>query len=173
MRFRGVCYRGHDPKWAFSPLSGEGARRKGGRFNPVGQDALYLALTIEGLFLEQGHGLAHRFDPLTVCSYDVDVADIVDLRTAPARAKSGVTIKQLSCPWAFDVAEGRQPASWTLAAKLLQGGAAGLLVPSFARGAQADRHHNLVLWTWGEDLPHRVTVHDPAFRLPRDQSSWE
>ncbi len=102
MRFRGTCYRGHDAKWAFSPLSGEGARRKGGRFNPVGRDALYLALTVEGLFLEQGHGLAHRFDPLTVCSYDVNVADIVDLRTAPARAKAGVTIKQLSCPWALD-----------------------------------------------------------------------
>jgi hypothetical protein len=56
------------------------------------------------LFPEQGHGLAHRFDPLTVCSYDVDVADIVDLRTAPARAKFGATIKELSCkvekPWA-------------------------------------------------------------------------
>jgi RES domain-containing protein len=41
----------------------------------------------------------------------------------------------------------------------------------FARGARADVHHNLVLWIWGPDLPHRVTVHDPAFRLPRDQSS--
>ena len=52
MRFQGLCYRGHDPRWAFSPTSGEGAALHGGRFNPVGMPALYLALTIEGLFVE-------------------------------------------------------------------------------------------------------------------------
>ena len=79
MRFRGTCYRAHDPQWAFSPLSGEGARTHGGRFNPKGVPALYLALTLDGMFLEMAHGFAHRFDPLTVCSYDVDVQDVVDL----------------------------------------------------------------------------------------------
>jgi hypothetical protein len=84
---REIHGRAHDPQWAFSPLSGEGARLKGGRFNPIGQAALYLALTIEGMFLEMGHGLAYRFDPLTICSYDVDVADIVDLRSEAGRKK--------------------------------------------------------------------------------------
>ena len=172
MRFQGTCYRAHDPKWAFSPLSGEGARLKGGRFNRVGQAALYLALTIEGMFLEMGHGLAHRFGPLTVCSYDVDVADVVDLRTEPDRKKAGATRDDLTCPWALDVAEGREPASWALAARLVRSGAAGILVPSFARGARPERHHNLVLWRWGPELPHRVTVNDPRSRLPRDQRSW-
>lgn len=173
MRFQGTCYRGHDPKWAFSPLSGEGARLKGGRFNRVGQDALYLALTIEGMFLEMGHGFAHRFDPLTVCSYDVDVSDIVDLSTERERRKADVADEELNCQWALDVAEGREPASWKIAERFLKGGAAGLLVPSIARGARRDRHRNLVLWKWGPDLPHQVIVHDPDFRLPRDQSSWQ
>lgn len=172
MRFQGTCYRGHDPKWAFSPLSGEGARLKGGRFNPVGQDAIYLSLTIEGMFLEMGHGFAHRFDPLTACSYDVDVSDIVDLSTEGERGKAGVTIEELNCAWALDVAEGREPPSWKIATKLMKDGAAEFLVPSFARGARPDVHRNLVLWEWGPDLPHRVAVHDPAFRLPRNQASW-
>lgn len=173
MRFTGTCYRAHDPQWAFSPLSGEGARLKGGRFNPIGQAALYLALTIEGMFLEMGHGLAYRFDPLTICSYDVDVADIVDLRSEAGRKKVRVRLRDLACPWALDIAEGREPASWSVAAKLRRAGAAGLLVPSFARGTRPDRHNNLVLWKWSTDLPHRVTVHDPASRLPRDRSSWQ
>jgi RES domain-containing protein len=31
---------------------------------------------------------------------------------------------------------------------------------------------NLVLWRWGPTLPHKVDVHDPDKRLPKDQSSW-
>jgi RES domain-containing protein len=50
-------------------------------------------------------------------------------------------------------------------------GHAGILAPSFAPGAtHAD--NNLVLWKWGTELPHRVTVYDPSGRLPKDQLSW-
>ena len=31
MRLAGTFYRGHDPKWAWSPLSGEGAAIHGGK----------------------------------------------------------------------------------------------------------------------------------------------
>jgi RES domain-containing protein len=58
LRFQGTCFRGHDPKWAFTPLSGDGAKAKGGRFKPIGVPALYLALTVEGLFVEMAHGFA-------------------------------------------------------------------------------------------------------------------
>jgi RES domain-containing protein len=168
VRFEGICYRGHDPRWAFSPLSGEGARQKGGRFNPIGQEALYLSLTIEGMFLEQSHGLLHRFNPLTACCYEVDVSDIVDLRTEVSRASFGVDLAELSCPWRLDLADGREPASWKVAKRLIIDKVVGLLVPSFARGARADLHHNLVLWRWGANLPYRVAVYDPSSRLPRN-----
>lgn len=169
MRFRGTCYRGHDPKWAFSPVSGEGARLKGGRFSPRGIPALYLSLTVEGLFIEVAHGFAQRFAPLTVCSYEVDVEDIVDLSTGKARHQAGVG--DMACPWADDVAEEREPAYWEVARRLMASGAAGILVPSFANGARSDMS-NLVLWTWTADLPHRVRVHDPDGLLPRDQRLW-
>lgn len=171
MRFAGVCYRGHDPRWAWSPTSGEGAAANGGRFNPVGTPALYLSLTLEGLFVEMGHGFGHRFDPLTVCTYDVDVEDIIDLRTDDARKAAGVSASDLSCAWAYERALGRTPPSWKVATRLIGKGAAGALVPSYARGATPDMS-NLVLWRWGDALPHRVRVHDPHARLPKDQSSW-
>lgn len=172
MRFRGTCYRAHDPRWAFSPLSGEGARVTGGRFNPVGTPALYLAATFEEAVLEASHGFAHRFEPLTLCSYEVDVDDIVDLRTEAERASAGAALAELTCPWALDLAEGREPVSWAVAKRLIAAGAAGILVPSFAIGARPDMA-NLVLWRWGPDLPHRVNVYDPSGRLPRDQLSWD
>jgi len=172
LRFRGTCYRAHDPKWAFSPDSGDGASAKGGRFNPVGIPALYLGLTLEGLFLEMGHGFAHRFDPLTICSYEVDVDDIVDLRTDNSRKGADVDLADMACAWALDRANGREPASWRIAKRLIAHGAAGILVPSFAVGARSNMQ-NLVVWQWGPELPHRVAVHDPNHRLPMDQASWD
>lgn len=171
MRWAGLAYRAHDPRWAWAPLSGDGAAAKGGRFNPIGMPALYLALTIEGMFQEMSHGFAHRFEPLTVVTYEVDVDDVVDLRSDADRTAAGVAFADLACPWALDVAGGRRPASWDLVARLASAGASGVLVPSFAVGATAYMT-NLVLWRWGPDLPHRVAVHDPHGRLPLDMSSW-
>jgi len=153
-------------------LSGEGAAAKGGRFNPAGIPALYLALSIEGMVLEMAHGFAHRFDPLTVCSYDADIDDLVDLRTQIGREAHGTDLESMGCAWFYDRVRGKIPASWTLARSLIARGAAGLLAPSFSRGARPEMV-NLVLWRWGHDLPHRIAVHDPEHRLPRDQSSWQ
>jgi RES domain-containing protein len=152
-------------------MSGEGAAIHGGRFNPKGIPALYLALTIEGMFAEMGHGFPHRFHPLTVCSYDVDVDGVIDLRTEEARAAAGVSFGDMACAWALDRANGKIPPSWRVAKTLAAQGAAGILVPSFANGARPDMT-NLVLWQWGPDLPRKVEVIDPQRRLPVDQESW-
>ena len=106
------------------------------------------------MFLEMAHGFAHRFEPLTVCTYDIDAEDILDLRAESGHAAAGITLADLAAPWAWDLAEGRDPASWRIAC------GAG---PGVA---------NLVLWRGGPDPPHRVTVHDPNARLPRDATSW-
>jgi RES domain-containing protein len=152
-------------------LSGGGARIHGGRFNPKGVPALYLALTIEGMICETSHGFPHRFEPLTICSYDVDVDDVVDLRDDAGRKANGARMAELDCAW-FDLASGgRQPPSWALAARLMASGKAGILVPSFAAAARPGMS-NLVLWKWGPDLPYRVIVNDPSGRLPKDQLSW-
>ena len=127
---------------------------------------LYLSLTLEGMFLEMGHGFAHRFDPLTVCSCEVDVDDIVDLTTEGSRRTAGVDLVDMACAWALDLANGREPASWGIAKRLIASGAAGILVPSFAIGARPDMQ-NLVVWKWGTNRPHRVVVHAPAVGCQR------
>ena len=119
-----------------------------------------------------GHGFAHRFELLTVCSYEADVDKLVDLRTEQDRAAVGIALADMACPWLDDLAEGWVPASWILADSLIAGGASGILTPSFATGARPDMA-NLVLWRWGAGLPHKVGGQDRTGRLPKDQSSWE
>lgn len=171
MRFVGTCYRAHDPRGAFRPESGEGAAIRGARFNPKGVPALYLALDVLTAVKEANQGFAHRIDPCVLCSYDVDCEDLVDLRTARARAAAGVRIEEMDSAWMSAIAEGRRPGSWDVHARLASRGAAGILVPSFAPGA-GPKDRNLVLWTWSDELPHRVAVIDPRGLLPRDQRSW-
>jgi RES domain-containing protein len=122
--------------------------------------------------MEASHGFAHRVEPLTLCSYQVDVDDIVDLRTVKRRKSAGVDLADLACAWEEDRSNGIEPASWTLARRLVAAGAAGILVPSFARLARQDIC-NVVLWKWGPDLPHQVSVYDPSGRLPKNQLSWK
>ena len=71
--------------WSFSPLSGAGAAIHGGRFNPKGMPALYLSLSIDGAVTEAAQGFAGKLEPLTICLYEVDCDDIVDLSTAESR----------------------------------------------------------------------------------------
>ena len=54
---------------------------------------------------------------------------------------------------------------------MIEVGLAGIIVPSFAEGANPDAK-NLVLWRWSEDLPHRVSIIDLERRLPRNDASW-
>lgn len=158
--------------WSFSPLSGGGAATTGGRFNRKGETALYLSLDIMTSFGECTQGLTNRLHPLTMCEYDVDCADIADLRDDAARASNGVTLAELSCAWLTYQLGGTEAPSWRLSDRLRAAGHAGILVPSFATGATG-ANHNLVLWTWGPDLPHKVNVYDPSGRLPKNQLSWK
>jgi RES domain-containing protein len=172
VRFAGTCYRFHDPRWSFAPTSGAGAAIHGGRFNPKGVEALYLALNVETAFVEISQGFADKFKPTMLISYDVDCDDIVDLRTEAKRRRADVKLADMACAWFSDIGAGREPPSWTIGRRLIDRGTAGIMVPSFAGGADPDRHQNLVLWRWDSDLPHRVKVYDPDGRLPRDARSW-
>jgi RES domain-containing protein len=172
LRVQATCYRAHEPKWSFNPISGHGAAIYGARFNPKGTSALYFALTMETAIKEVNLGFGYRIDPCLLCCYEVDCADVVDLRNDAGRGQYGVAAAELSCAWKSDVLERREPPSWQLARRLIARGIAGILVPSFAPGATSN-DQNLVLWDWGEGPPHQVRVVDPSGRLPRNQLSWE
>lgn len=162
-----ICWRIHAPKWAFAPLSGEGAARTGGRLNRPGLAALYLAFDHGTAVQEYEQDLGWR--PGTLCAYRVS-GRFADLREPQVLAALGFTMRDLRCPWkqlAFSDPT-QEPPSWRIADLLLQHRVTGAIFPSQANSLGT----NLVLWRWNLRGAAKVEVIDPLMDLPRNQSSW-
>lgn len=108
---------------------------------------------------------------MTLCEYDVDCEDVLDLRLAQELDLEGASFEALACPWADYMRNGQTPPSWDVVRTLLSKGFAGMWVPSFANGATRE-DTNLVLWDWADKPPHKVEVYDPQGKLPRNNLSW-
>lgn len=168
MRLTGTLYRAHNPRWSWTPLSGEGARRHGGRFNPVGQPALYTSLSAKTAMLEASP-LGRPFQPLTLVAYAVDAAPMLEATDPAALARLGATGSDLSDPhWEALMRAGQTPVQHRIAEAAIAAGYVGVLVQSFARGAGPE-DLNAVFWTWDGAL----RVIDDDGRLPRDGASWQ
>lgn len=164
-RLTAPVFRAHNPFWSWDPASGEGARRHGGRFNRRGLPALYTATTPLGAILEASPG-GRPLQPITLCEYRVDCADVVDATDAEVRGALEIEDDDLACPdWRATMLAGGIPRSQALADRLAGLGFAGLRVPSFAPRASA-ACVNVVFWRWGAELPHLVHVVDDENRLP-------
>ena len=166
MRFRGTVYRAHNPQWAWTPLSGEGAWHHGGRFNRRGVPALYCSLS-QIAAIQEATPLGRPMQPLTLCAYEVDADPVFDTSDPSQLRESGFREADLACPtWEADMLDGRVAASQRFAESLVEAGYVGMLVRSFAVGASED-DVNLVMWRWGDIYPTRVTVIDEQDRLAR------
>jgi RES domain-containing protein len=163
-RWNGIVFRAHHPRWAFDPLSGEGAKQYGGRFNRVGTPALYTALTPQGAWAEAQQGFAFKAQPLTLCAYRVDCTDVLDLTSTATCTRAGIDPADLSGAWE-DFASRKLPVpTWLLQERLAGEGVAAVIVPSFAPAAPVGAC-NLVFWDWSGELPHKVEVVDDFGRL--------
>ncbi|MCY3736306.1 MAG: RES domain-containing protein [Gemmatimonadaceae bacterium] len=164
MRFQGLVYRAHNPQWSWTPLSGEGARRHGGRFNRPGTPALYTSLS-PLTAIREAQPLGRPMQPLTLCAYDVDAEPVFDALDAERCEALGIGEADLACPsWEAEMLAGMFPASHLLADRLIATGHAGMRVRSFAAGA-GQEDVNLVMWRWSSDRPDRVVLIDDEGRL--------
>jgi RES domain-containing protein len=85
------------------PLSTEGARLFGGRFNPVGTSALYLAgsptlAVAEALQLAEMFSVV-SFNPRLLISIDVELSEVLDLTSAKNVGLLGLTETDLLAEW--------------------------------------------------------------------------
>ena len=166
MRLRGIVYRTHNPRWSWPPVSGEGARLHGGRFNRIGVAALYTSLSPVTALREAGT-LGHPLQPLLLCAYEIDAEPVFDSLDSRARDIHAVTDADVGCPgWEWDMHGGSVPASQALADRLITAGYAGMRVRSFVPGSD-EQDFNLVLWHWGDRMPSRVVLIDDEGRLTR------
>ncbi len=163
MRYRGLLYRALNPIHARDPLSGEGARRYGGRFNPKGMPALYTAQSVTTAIREANQ--IGTLQPTTLVAYEADIGPIFDATDPITLAAQGLNPTDLADDdWrARMLADGKAPTQ-ELAEGLKASGFAGMQVRSFAKGA-TDFDLNLVLWVWGRDAPTILLLVDDEGRL--------
>ncbi|WP_255596840.1 RES family NAD+ phosphorylase [Cognatishimia sp. MH4019] len=138
-----------NPIWARDPLSGEGARRFGGRFNKKGRAALYTALSPETA-IKEANQVGH-LQPTTLVSYHADIALVFDGSDGDLLEAHGQTFNSLAAnDWRDRMVAGVAPTQ-AFAEALIAEGYQGLLIQSYARGATA-KDCNLVLWDWAKGL---------------------
>lgn len=164
MRLQAIVYRALNPVWVGDPLSGEGARRYGGRFNPKGMTALYCTLDPVTAVREVSQ-IGQPLQPTILVSFAADVAPIFDATDPALLAGQGLTPADLAAnDWRVHMAEGREAPTQSLARRLVAQGFVGLLAPSYARLAPPDAR-NLALWHW---TPASLRLIDDDARL----SQW-
>jgi RES domain-containing protein len=149
--FEGVVYRSSTPKYATEAdlLTGEGSRRFGGRWNPVGIAMVYASLTPETAMAET---LAHNryygvpiedAMPRTFVAIEVTLRIVLDLRSGDLRRRLRVSEDAvIAVDWRAEVKAGREPITQRLGRAAHTGPWEGLIVPS---AADPDGHNLLIL----------------------------
>lgn len=163
MRYRGLLYRALNPIYARDPLSGEGARKHGGRFNPKGMPSLYTSQSVITALREANQ--VGTLQPTTLVAYQADIDPIFDATDAAELARYGMTLTDLGADdWRTHMlTEGRAPTQ-VLAERLKAAGYLGMQVRSFAKGASTE-DLDLVLWVWTSGRPSRLQLVDDEARL--------
>ncbi|MFC5387002.1 RES family NAD+ phosphorylase [Aquamicrobium segne] len=165
MRFHGTLYRALNPIYAREPMSGRGAEIYGGRFNRKGVPALYLSLSVMTALREANQ--VGSLQPTTLVSYEAHIEHVFDTRDGAALKSEGMNPSTLADPtWRDQMKATGEAKTQTFARRLAMAGYHGLLVKSFAPGAGED-DFNLVLWTWSDTPPSRLTLIDDENRLSR------
>ena len=163
MDYVGPLFRALNPLWAKEPLSGAGAAKFGGRFNPKGTPALYTSLRPETAIREANQ--VGSFQPITLVSYRAAITNIFDGLDEALLARHVLTAKLLANPgWRDAMVSGQLARTHQLALDLIAAGYNGLIVPSFAPGSGAD-DRNLILWTWSFVPPAELHLIDDENRL--------
>jgi RES domain-containing protein len=170
LEFSGFVYRAHHPMWSYQPVSGEGAKRHGGRFNRPGKNALYTSLDPTTAWMEAQQSFPFKPQPMTLLAYAVNCSDLVDLSNTNTLKSLGLTEADIACAWEDIASQKQEPPTWALADKLHGMGIVGAIAPSFAPGCKQE-NRNLVLWVWSDAPPHSITVIDDFGRLPKSIGS--
>lgn len=155
-RLRGRWFRVLKPRYAHEPLSGEGAKLVGGRFNRKGTAALYLSADPQTAYAEYTQTLYDR--PGLMCSYEVDLAPVIDLTNDGILEALGVATTDLTGRWIGI----KEPPGQRLSERLIAEGWAGALY----RSAQRPEGTNLVVWSWTADAPCKVSLVDRLAEAP-------
>jgi RES domain-containing protein len=161
--YSGKLYRALNPVYAREPMSGRGAARYGGRFNPKGVPALYTSTSVLTALREANQ--VGDLQPTTLVCYRADIEMVFDTTDIAALEAMGFDEIALADPtWRDQMRTAGEARTQRFARDLIAAGYNGLLVRSFAKGVGAG-DMNLVLWKWGANAPSHLELVDDEDRL--------
>ncbi|CAN7587945.1 RES domain-containing protein [Rhizobium sp. LjRoot98] len=161
-----TLWRAFVPQWAFAPLSGEGAARFGGRWNPVGAATVYAARELSTAWAEYNQGFVQH--PALIAQLDLKDAALADLTDLDVLSGLAVPEDIHQCEWRMLLDEGKVPQTHLLRQRLLAEGFDGVVYPSFMSPGGTC----VALWRWNAKGAPRLDVVDPDGRLPKTPASW-
>ena len=161
-----ILWRAYVPRWAHALLSGDGAARFGGRWNPVGAATIYAARELSTAWAEYNQGFVQH--PALIAQLRLDGARLADLTNPEVLAGFGIDAAIHRCEWRDDLDAGRVPPTHLLRERLLQEGHDGVVYPSFMSPGGTC----IALCRWNGKHQPRLTITDPDGRLPRSPASW-
>lgn len=163
---RRTLWRAFVPKWAHLPLSGEGAARFGGRWNPVGAPTIYAAFELSTAWAEYNQSFVQH--PALIAQLELMGARLADL-TDEATLKALEASPEIhQCEWRDMTDRGLIPPTYVLRERLLTDGWHGVVFPShMSPGGTC-----AALWRWNADGAPQLEVIDPDHRLPTTPASW-
>jgi RES domain-containing protein len=161
-----LLWRAYVPRWAYQPLSGEGAARFGGRWNRIGRPTVYAACELSTAWAEYNQGFVQH--PAIILQLKLTDARLVDLTDPAVLAAYGLDARIHAEEWRDAMQRGDTPQTHMLADRLIEQGAHGLIYPSFmSPGGRC-----AALWQWNTPDGPRLEATDPEGRLPKSPASW-
>ncbi len=159
-------FRAFVPRWAHDPLSGAGAARFGGRWNPVGAPAFYGALELSTAWAEYNQSLVQH--PALIVTFRLIGAMLADLTDPEVLGKLDLDEAIHRIEWRAIREDGGRPETDVVREKLLGERFDGLIYPSvMSRGGRC-----VALWRWNGPRQPRLVAVDPEGRLPTSPASW-
>lgn len=161
-----TLWRAFVPRWGHLPLSGEGAARFGGRWNPVGVPAIYAACELSTAWAEYNQGFVQH--PALIAQLRLADSRLADLNDPAICDGLDVDNSIHRCEWRGDLDAGRKPATHALHGRLVEEGFHGIVYPSFMSPGGTC----VALWRWNDAGGPTLAIVDPEARMPRTPASW-
>lgn len=177
-------YRGIRVKFIHHPLSGEGARLRGGRYNPKSTCALYLAEHKETVFAETQAQYFTAIPTPSIISYQLKTDALLDLSDDATLEVLQLEKSELNMEWDTDLSKlfdiHRDPATYLDFLPTLPltqrvyftaraAGADAIRVPS----VEHEGHFNVVLYDWNTGSNTSLEFLDPEGDLTALLEPWD